>query len=208
VLAQIASADEAVAAVRSGCDAVIDQGVEAGGHVQGETGLLALVGAVCRAVDVPVIAAGGIAGGDGGRAAMAAGAAGIAMGTRFVATLEADVHPEYAERLVLAGRDATVLTGLFDGGWPGAAHRVLRNSTHAAWEAAGRPASGERPGEGETVAEIDGVAIPRYSADEPRRATTGDIEAMCLYAGCGVGLVAAVEPAADVVARAGRALTR
>ena len=207
VLAQIASAGEALDAVRSGCDAVIAQGVEAGGHVQGETGLLALVGEVCREVDVPVIAAGGIAGGDGARAAMAAGAAGIAMGTRFVATLEADVHPEYADRLVAAGPGATVLTGLFDGGWPEAPHRVLRNSTYAAWESAGRPASGERPGEGETVAEIGGVAIPRYSADEPRRAATGDIEAMCLYAGCGVGLVTAVEPAADVVGRIGRALT-
>jgi nitronate monooxygenase len=206
VLAQIASAAEALAAVRSGCDALMAQGVEAGGHVQGETGLLALVGDVCRAVDVPVIAAGGIAGGDGARAAMAAGAAGIAMGTRFVATPEADVHPEYAERLVAAGADATVLTHVFDGGWPAAAHRVLRNSTYAAWEAAGRPAPGERPGEGETVAEIDGVAIPRYAADEPRRAATGDIEAMCLYAGRGVGQITAVEPAAAVVERIGRAL--
>jgi nitronate monooxygenase len=207
VLAQIASAGEALAAVRSGCDAVVAQGVEAGGHVQGETGLLTLVADVCRAVDVPVIAAGGIADVDGARAAMAVGAAGIAMGTRFVATGEADVHPDYAERLVAAGPDATVLTHVFDGGWPAAAHRVLRNSTYAAWELAGRPASGQRPGEGETVAEIEGVAIPRYASDEPRRATTGDIEAMCLYAGGGVGLVTAVEPAADLVERIGRALT-
>ena len=134
VLAQVASAGEALAAVRSGCDAVVAQGVEAGGHVQGETGLLALLGEVCRAVDVPVIAAGGIADGDGARAAMTAGAAGMAMGTRFLATPEADVHPEYAERLVAAGPEATVLTHVFDGGWPDAAHRVLRNSTYAAWE--------------------------------------------------------------------------
>jgi nitronate monooxygenase len=206
VLAQVASAGEALAAVRSGCDAIVAQGVEAGGHVQGETALLELLGEVCRAVDVPVIAAGGIAGNDGARAAISAGAAGIAMGTRFLATPEADVHPGYAERLVAAGADSTVLTHVFDGGWPDAAHRVLRNSTYTAWEAAGRPASGERPGEGETVAEVEGVAIPRYAADEPRRATTGDIEAMCLYAGCGVGLVTAVEPAAAVVERIGRAL--
>ncbi len=208
VLGQIASAGEALAAVRSGCDAVIAQGVEAGGHVQGETALLALLGEVCPAVDVPVIAAGGIAGGDGARAAIAAGAAGIAMGTRFVATPEADVHPGYAERLVAAGPDSTVLTHVFDGGWPDAAHRVLRNSTYTAWEAAGRPASGERPGEGEQVAELEGAAIPRYAADEPRRATTGDIEAMCLYAGRGVGLVTAVEPAAAVVERIGSVVSR
>jgi nitronate monooxygenase len=208
VLGQVASAVEALAAVRSGCDVVVAQGVEAGGHVQGETGLLALIGDVCRTVDVPVIAAGGIAGGDGARAAMAAGASGIAMGTRFLATPEADVHPEYAERLVAADSDATVLTYLFDGGWPAAAHRVLRNSTYAAWELAGRPASGERPGEGETVAEIEGVAIPRYAADEPRRGTNGDIEAMCLYAGRGVGLVTAVESAAELVERIGFELAR
>jgi nitronate monooxygenase len=207
VLEQVSSADEALAAVRAGCDVVIAQGVEAGGHVQGETGLLALVGEVCRAVDVPVIAAGGIADVRGGRAAMAAGAAGVAMGTRFLATPEADVHPEYHRHLVAAGAEETVLTRLFDGGWPDAAHRVLRNSTYLEWERAGRPAPGERPGEGETVAEIVGVAIPRYAADEPRRATTGAIEAMCLYAGRGVGRVTGIEPAADVVERIGRALT-
>jgi hypothetical protein len=71
-----------------------------------------------------------------------------------------------------------------------------------------RPASGERPGEGETVAEIEGVAIPRYAADEPRRGRAGDIEAMCLYAGRGVGLVTAVEPAPVVVERTGFELAR
>jgi nitronate monooxygenase len=203
VLVQVGSAGEALAAVRAGCDAVIAQGVEAGGHVQGETGLLALISDVCRAVDVPVIAAGGIADVHSARAAMTAGAAGVAMGTRFIATPEADVHPEYHRHLVAAGAEETVLTQLFDGGWPDAAHRVLRNSTYLAWERAGRPAPGERPGEGETVAEIDGVAIPRYAADEPRRATTGAIEAMCLYAGRSVGMVTAVEPAAELVERIG-----
>jgi NAD(P)H-dependent flavin oxidoreductase YrpB (nitropropane dioxygenase family) len=199
VVAQAGSAAEGRAAVEAGADALIAQGVEAGGHVEGETPLLELVAQLRGGV--PVVAAGGIANADGLRRAQAAGAAGVVMGTRFLATPEADIHPGYAERLVAAGPDDTVRTFLFDGGWPGAAHRVLRNSTYRAWEAAGSPEPGERPNEGEVVAETDGVLIARYAADEPRRSTTGDIEAMCLYAGRGVSLITAVEPAAEIVAR-------
>ncbi|HEY7259828.1 MAG TPA: nitronate monooxygenase [Gaiellales bacterium] len=201
VMAQAGSAAEARAAVEAGCDAVVAQGIEAGGHVQGEVGVLALVAELSHSLPVPVLAAGGIADARGVKAAMAAGAVGAMIGTRFVATPEADVHPDWAARLVGATAADTVLTGLFDGGWPGAAHRVLRNSTYRAWDAAGRPPAGSRPGEGEVVARHGDVEIERYAADEPRRSTTGDLEAMCLYAGQGVGLVTAIEPAADVVSR-------
>jgi nitronate monooxygenase len=201
VLVQVGSLAEARAAAAAGCDILIAQGIEAGGHVQGEAGVLALVGEVCAAVSLPVVAAGGIATASGVRAVRAAGAAGAALGTRFVASAEADVHAAYARRLVEAGHDDTVLTCLFDGGWPNAPHRVLRNSTVVRWEEAGRPPPGTRPGEGDTIAELTGSSILRYAADEPRRATTGDVEAMCLYAGQGVGLVTSVEPAADIVAR-------
>jgi nitronate monooxygenase len=199
VVAQAGSLAEGRAAVDAGADVLIAQGVEAGGHVQGETPLLDLVGQLRGGV--PVIAAGGIADADGLRRAQAAGAAGVVMGTRFLATPEADIHPGYAEQLIAAGPGDTVLTHLFDGGWPGAAHRVLRNSTYRAWEEAGRPEPGARPNEDEIVAESDGVLIARYAADEPRRSTTGRIEAMCLYAGCGVGRITSVEPAAEIVAR-------
>ena len=201
VMAQAGSAGEARAAVDAGCDAVVAQGIEAGGHVQGEVGVLALVAELSRSLPVPVLAAGGIADARGVRAAMAAGAAGAVIGTRFLATPEADVHPDWAARLIAASAGDTVLTGLFDGGWPAAPHRVLRNSTFRAWDTAGRPPAGSRPGEGEIVARHLDVEIERYAADEPRRATAGDLEAMCLYAGQGVGLVTAIEPAADVVSR-------
>jgi nitronate monooxygenase len=199
VIAQAGSIAEARAAIDAGADALIAQGVEAGGHVQGETPLLDLVGALRGGV--PVIAAGGIADARGLRRALAAGADGVVMGTRFLATPEADIHPGYAEHLVAAGPDDTVVTHLFDGGWPGAAHRVLRNSTYRAWETAGSAEPGARPNEGEIVAETDGVAIARYAADEPRRSTTGAIEAMCLYAGRGVGAITSVEPAAEIMVR-------
>jgi NAD(P)H-dependent flavin oxidoreductase YrpB (nitropropane dioxygenase family) len=156
---------------------------------------------VCRALSLPVIAAGGIATASGVRAVRAAGAAGAALGTRFAASAEADVHPDYARRLVESGHDDTVLTCLFDAGWPEAPHRVLRNSTVIRWERAGRPPPGARPGEGEAIAKLAESSILRYATDEPRRGTTGDVEAMCLYAGQGVGLVTGVEPAADIVAR-------
>jgi nitronate monooxygenase len=201
VLAQAGSAAEARAAVDAGCDVVVAQGVEAGGHVQGDTGMLALVEELARTLPMPVLAAGGIADGQGVAAAMAAGAAGAMLGTRFVATEEADVHAEWSARLVAASAADTVLTGLFDGGWPGAPHRVLRNSTYRRWDEAGRPPPGSRPGEGDVVAQSGGIDIERYAADEPRRDTTGELEAMCLYAGRGVGRIASVEPAADVVSR-------
>ena len=143
VLVQAGSVAEAVAGAQAGCDAVIAQGVEAGGHVQGTTALSTLIGQVAAAVGVPVIAAGGLVDAAGVRAAMAAGAIGAMMGTRFVATAEADVHPHYAARVV-AGSD-TVHTLLFDGGWPDAPHRVLVNSTYERWAQLGRRPPGERP---------------------------------------------------------------
>ena len=94
-----------------------------------------------------------------------------------------------------------MLTELFDVGWP-APHRVLRNSTYERWEAAGRPPPGQRPGEGESVAH----GIPRYAVNMPLAGTDGDVEAMAMYAGQGVGTIDAVEPAAAIVERFAAAL--
>jgi nitronate monooxygenase len=201
VLVQVASADAARAAVAAGADALIVQGVEAGGHVQSVVGLFPLLAEVRRAVSSPLLAAGGIADLGSARAALVAGASGVVMGTRFVASEECDAHPRYKARLLAAeGRD-TVLTELFDVGWA-APHRVLRNSTYERWLAAGRPTPGQRPGEGETVA--SGVA--RYAINLPLAATEGDVEAMAMYAGQGVGSIDAIEPAAAIVERFAAAL--
>jgi NAD(P)H-dependent flavin oxidoreductase YrpB (nitropropane dioxygenase family) len=94
----------------------------------------------------------------------------------------------------------TVHTSAFDGGWPHAAHRVLRNATLTAWEAAGRPVSPHRPGEGEIVATApSGASLERYHMAIPQAGTDGDIEEMALYAGQGVGLARACAPAAEIV---------
>jgi nitronate monooxygenase len=201
VLVQVASAQAARAAADAGADALIVQGVEVGGHVQSVVGLLPLIVAVRRVVSLPLVAAGGIADPASARAALVAGTVAVAMGTRFVASDECDAHPRYKAGLLEAeGRD-TVLTELFDVGWP-APHRVLRNSTYERWEAGGCPPSGRRPGEGEQVA----PGIPRYAINMPLAGVEGDVEAMAMYAGQGVGTIDAVEPAAAIVERYAAAL--
>lgn len=202
VMQVVASAREARQAVECGADIVVAQGWEAGGHVRGMTATMALVPAVADAVGrTPVVAAGGIADGRGVAAALALGAAGVWVGTRFLAAREAAIHPEYRRRVIAAGESDTVwLETLFDGGWPDAPHRVLRNSTVEAWEAAGRPPPGMRPREGEVVARSESRGdIRRYESVTPRADAQGDVEAMPLWAGQGVGLACQAMAAADIV---------
>ena len=175
---QVGSRDEAVAAVDTGCDVVIVQGVEAGGHVRGTTPLLELLPEVRGAVDVPLVAAGGIGRGDAAAAAFDAGADAVRIGTLLLATHEADVHPAYVDALVRAGADDTVLTEAFSLGWPHAPHRVLRGSV----EASNADPTTRSP-------------LP------PTRSFAGDVAASALYAGTSVGAVRAVEDAEAVVRR-------
>jgi enoyl-[acyl-carrier protein] reductase II len=95
---------------RQGVDALIAEGMESGGHV-GDVATLPLLPQVVDAVDLPVIAAGGIADGRGLAAALALGAVGIQMGTRFICTVECAAHPNYKERIVQAHDRATMVTG-------------------------------------------------------------------------------------------------
>ena len=141
VLHTVASVNMAPRAVESGVDVVVAQGWEAGGHVRSAVATLPLIPAVVDAVGTtPVVAAGGIADGRGLAAVLALGAAGAWIGTRFLASSEATIHPHYRERVLRAtGDDTVLLEELFDVGWPKAPHRALRNKTVEMWEAAGRP---------------------------------------------------------------------
>lgn len=196
----VGSAAQARQAVAAGADLIVAQGWEAGGHVYGQVGALPLVRSVVQAVaPTPVVAAGGIADGRGLAAALALGAAGAWIGTRFLATPEATVHDEYKERVLAARETDTVHTELFDIGWPDAPHRVLRNSTYDAWEAAGRPPRGQRPGEGEVLAQSPRHPMPRYGASTPGPGAQGDIEALSLWAGQSVAQIDRIVPAAEVV---------
>lgn len=189
---QVGTRDEAVAAAEAGCDLIIAQGIEAGGHVRGTIGLLPLLDAVLGAVDVPVVAAGCVGTGRSLAAVLAAGAAAARIGTRFVATAESGAHPRYKEALVSAEAADTMLTETFGIWWPGAPHRVLRSAVHAA-EALDNDHAGHITGTGEPI------PIPRFAVVPPTRATQGHVDAMALYAGQSVGGVKAIAPAADVV---------
>src|SRR5205807_723051 len=116
VMHTVGSADDANRAVDCGVDIVVAQCRESGGHVRGPVATMPLIPAVVDAVSpVPVVAAGGMADGRGLAAALALGAAGAWIGTRFLASREAAVHPRYRELLLKASENDTVfLDGLFD----------------------------------------------------------------------------------------------
>lgn len=206
VVAQVGSVEEARRAAGAGAFALVAQGVEAGGHVRGTTALASLLPAVVEAVaPTPVLAAGGIANGADVAAALAAGAQGVMLGTRFLATPEAAASPAYKQRIVAARAEDTLHTTLFDVGWPDAPHRVLRNRAVEEWEAAGSPAPGRRPGEGSSIGSCQlgdvRLDVPRYSLMSPLDSFSGDVELAALYAGESCERIASIEPAADVVAR-------
>jgi NAD(P)H-dependent flavin oxidoreductase YrpB (nitropropane dioxygenase family) len=202
VMHTVGSASDARRAASCGVDILVAQGWEAGGHVRGTVATMPLIPAVVDAVaPAPVVAAGGIADGRGLAAALALGAGGAWIGTRFLVSHEAAVHPRYRERLLRANENDTVfLENLFDVRWPNAPHRTLRNQTVETWEAAGRPPPGKRPGEGEVIANSQSSGrIVRYQSCTPGPDTEGDIDALSLWAGQSVGLVSKRQSAGDIV---------
>jgi nitronate monooxygenase len=203
VMHTVGTAEEARRAAGSGVDVVVAQGWEAGGHVWGTVATLPLVPAVVDAVaPVPVIAAGGIGDGRGVAAVLALGAQAAWLGTRFLLAKEMPIHEEYRRRLIAAAEtDPQLYPNLYEVGWPDSPHRALRNSTATAWEAAGRPPLAHRPGVGDVIAHFaSGEEIVRYEPAPPMVGTTGDIEALSMWAGQDVALARQTQSAADIVA--------
>jgi nitronate monooxygenase len=131
IFVMVGTEDQARRAFACGANGLIAQGCEAGGHIAGNTPALTfLPRALAVARGRPVLLAGGIASADDTRAAMAAGAAGVVAGTRFLLTDEARAHPEYQHRILKA--DKTFRTTLFGLGWP-APHRVVANAATRRW---------------------------------------------------------------------------
>jgi nitronate monooxygenase len=186
---------EAKMAVDAGCDVIVVQGIEAGGHVRGTSSLLPLLAAVLDEVDIPVLASGGI--GDGrSLAVLAAGAAGARLGTRFVATHESGAHNAYKQAVVDARFGSTDITDAFAvcplcATSPTA--RVLRSSIDAV-----NALDFDVVGEGSLGGQI--VALPKGSGLPPGVAFTGRIDAMAMYAGELVHLIRSIAPAASVIA--------
>ena len=203
VLHTVDSAEAARRAIAGGVDVVVAQGWEAGGHVRGQVATLPLVPSVVDAVaPVPVIAAGGIGDARGVAAVLALGAQAAWLDTRFLLAQEMPIHQQYRRRLMDATEtDAQRYADLYEVGWPDAPHRALRNSTAEVWEAAGRPPAGSRPGEGDVIAHFaSGESIVRYEPAPPMVGTTGDIEAISMWAGQSVALARQPQPAAEIVA--------
>jgi nitronate monooxygenase len=189
---QVGSVAEAQRAEAVGVDVVILQGIEAGGHVRATRSLWPMLAEALDVVDVPIVAAGGIASPRAMAAALAAGAAGVRLGTRFVASVESDFHREYKTMLVEADGDATVYTERFHELWADAPHRVLRRSIAAA-------EAREGPTVGTMSAGAERIEVPRFAGFAPVADADGDIEAMACFAGEGVGSITAIRPAGDIV---------
>jgi NAD(P)H-dependent flavin oxidoreductase YrpB (nitropropane dioxygenase family) len=191
---QAGSADEARAAADAGCDLVCVQGMEGGGRIRGQVALLPLLAEVLDTVEVPVVAAGGIATARGVAACLAAGAAAVRVGTRFLATKESGGHPDYVAALLAADAEDAVLTDAFSVMWPPGPepHRTLRSALEAAEAFDGEVV-------GETRMGATTLPVPRFGVPCPNRDTTGEVAAMAHYAGQGVGATDQVVPAAQVV---------
>lgn len=187
----IGSSEEAVQFEKAGMDFVVAQGWESGGHVWGKVASSALIPAIADKISIPFAAAGGFSDGRGLLAALSLGASGVWMGSRFLMTKEANVHPIYQSNIAKATESDTVYTNdLFNIGWANAPHRIIRNSTVTSWEKAGCPLPGNRPEENEIVAhKISGESIQSYADTIPTMDTLGRPEALALYAGQSIGII-------------------
>lgn len=193
---QVGSLDEAKAAVDAGCDVLAARGVEGGGRMHGDQPLWPLLNAVLDAVDVPVLAAGGLATPRDLAAVIAAGADGARMGTRFVATDESGAHAIYKQAIVDARAIDTVLVSDFSVFWPPGPepHRVLRRSVDAANAIEGDVA-------GEAMMFGERRPMPKFAIPPPVADSSGNIEAFAMYAGMSVEGIDRVEPAGQLIER-------
>ena len=205
VALQVGSVDEAERAAEAGVDAVIVQGVEAGGHVKATASLWDVLPRAAEAIaPTPAIASGGIGDGAAIARALAAGAQGVSLGTRFVASEEAWFHPMHKRRVVESTGEDTVYSDLYDAWWPGAPHRTLRNKTFQEWEAAGRPPPGRRPGEGTSIGSRrlpsgEVQEWPRYAVGAIPPTFEGDLERVPMLVGESCSVVNDIKPAAQIV---------
>ena len=132
---------------------------------------------------------------------LALGAQAAWLGPRVLLAEEMPIHDDYRRRLIAAAEtDPQRYPNLYSAGWPDSPHRALRNSTSDAWQAAGRPPLAQRPGAGDVIAHFaSGEAIVRYEPAPPMVGTTGEIEALSMWAGQGVALARQRRSAADIV---------
>jgi NAD(P)H-dependent flavin oxidoreductase YrpB (nitropropane dioxygenase family) len=190
VMHMAARLDDAHRAAEAGADIIVAQGSEGGGHV-GMMSTLVLVPQVVAAVaPKPVLAAGGIADGRGLAAALALGAAGVLLGTRFLATPEAPLHPHFKQAILASdghNTDLTEIPDLITGRvWPGALARTWRNTLIRGWSGREWLLRQQRP---------------RVAAEVAAARAVGDADHTPLLFGQDAGLIDEIEPAGDIIAR-------
>jgi len=192
--ASVSTVEEARLAAEAGADAIVAQGSEAGGHrgsfqaakaERGMVGLMSLVPAVCDAVKVPVIAAGGIADARGVAAALVLGASAVQIGTAFLVCPEAQIHPAWAKALTQAAPEDTIVSRVFSG----RAGRSLATDYVRAATSPAAPTPAPYPVQRGLTAAMRADAIK-----------TGDVQRMQAWAGQSAGL-ARVMPAAELVTK-------
>jgi nitronate monooxygenase len=190
-MAMVANVDDARAAADAGVDIIVAQGAEAGGHrsawradARADVGVFALVPEVVDAVNVPVVAAGGIADGRGLVAARALGAAGVLLGTRFVATRESMAPDFWKQAILRSSSDATTVTRAFTG----LPARVLRNRFQQEYDASSAPVL---PGLLQAALEQD-IWMAAARGNQP--------DYFPLFAGQSVGVIRDLPGAGEVVA--------
>lgn len=194
VAVQAGTTAEAVEAAETGADIVVARGGEGGGHGRAEVATLPLLQGVLDAVDVPVLAAGGIATARGLAAVLAAGAQGAWVGTAFLGCAESALPEGARQRVVTAGETGTAYGRVFDVaqrlGWPPEfGGRALRNPYFDRWQ-----------GREEELAADDAASAELAAARQ-----AGDYDTAYVYAGQAVGLVEGERTAADVVSAFARA---
>lgn len=185
ILVLVGSVKHALNAEKAGADIVICEGFEAGGRNSPyELTLFGLVPQVSKAVSIPVVAAGGITAGQAAVAALALGAEGVQMGTRFIATKECQAHPNYKQLLVDAEDTATTVVERS----VGRVNRVIKNSyIHKVVEI-------------ESFSPTSEGLYPYISGSKNRiSALEGHLEEGWVHAGQGVGLIQSIESATDVI---------
>jgi nitronate monooxygenase/enoyl-[acyl-carrier protein] reductase II len=190
VIHQVPTAAEAGRAAAAGVDIIVGQGTDGGGHV-GFVGTLPLLPTVVDAANgVPVLAAGGIADGRGLAAALALGADGVLMGTRFLATPEAPIPDRWRQVIVESDEATTLRTAVIDRAlamsWPGAEVRAIRNQFLSEW-------AGRADEAGTRAAELGPLLLQALAA--------GDLDVFPPMAGQSCGLVRDILPAGEVVRR-------
>lgn len=189
VMALVGNTKNAVRVARSGVDVIVAQGYDGGGHT-GRVGTLSLLPAVLDAVDVPVMAAGGIGDGRGLAAVLAMGGVGAWLGTRFVASREAFGHDAYKQRIVEIDDEGTTITRCFSG----KPCRVVRNQTTEAWESPELVAKIRPfPQQFRVIADwlgADPYTVGRYE---------GKTDVGALAAGQSAAVIRAVLPAGEIV---------